>query len=1419
MPRPDAVFGLALLVLSLLIGGGAPESAAAQLQGLKLTDSDGATIRFEVSVPAPQFVTVPPAVGTEAATWLVLEGHENAVGSGDPALPGRIVVLAVPPLGEIRVGAIGADPEVRDAFLLAPAPGVLPGTGAQVRPAAGADAQPGARAELLGIGWLRNQRIARVAIHPADYDADKRRLVLYRRIEVTVTVEPAGDLGPPAESPDPFEGVYQGAVLNYEQGRAWRRPATRLLLERTALQADRLAAVAAVVPDSSIYVGRTWIKIAVQQSGFYKVDYGRLRTLSLFAGDTDSTAAPLDSLRLFSWPGLPVLPVNSYCDSCDFHEVTIAFEDDGDGLFRTNTDQFYFFAMGPSDWASLYEASQPETVFVNHPYETSNYYYLTRATDESPVGGTPARMATLDGTITDPSLDTPATFPARAHYEQDIEYWPNASPLFSSNDRGLFWEKWFWQAIAPGGTSRVPSVDLPGADLAKVARIRALTWGLNDPGSSPLHRLAVDFNGQDLGTRTFSGMLAQVYDDTLTSLRTMANQFTMSVPTTVSSKAGLAWFDLYYQRAFQPVGDLLAFDTPAGGNGGVIYRIGPFERPVPPFIFDVTDPDSLVQILVPLDTTHYAPRPGGYYLRFQASETSRRRYRVVYGDSIASLRQEDLLEAPVTSLENLRSRTERADYIVIYYDGFRAAADSLAAWRREHLPLWGATAPFAAKTVPISALYDQFSGGRTDPAAIRNFLRAAFYNWNDGGNPRRPSFVTFLGDASYDFKNITGRASAGQPGSLVPTYEDNFDYGVMRQYVTDDWLLNVDPSSDIIPDFFGGRIPVGDPVLALAVVRGKILAYERNSPLGEWRNRVMLVADDNMQGERADVLSWTHLQQTMRLDAAVTPAHLDRDYVYLHTYPTGPGASKPGAKAAIRQGVNDGVAIVNFVGHGSPFKLADEGVLLDSDVGTMTNAPRFTVLVAASCDVGKFSDPTVQSLGERLVTNTAGGAVGVISATELSFSSSNAILNQNVYRELFRRDTEACQYHTPLSEALQRTKLGSISNEKFQLMGDAATLMVLPQLWVDLTLTDLVGEAVSEVRRGQTLAFQGRVRACLGGELLPFDGSVRLLIEDSQEIGFVREAAVTSYSDSASYYYRAGAIYRGDVGVTNGEFSGRFVVPMEAREGNRGRVRAYVEGRTAGEGFDGDGAGYLATRISPGEPPADDVTGPRITLSFVGGATSVRTGAILKVDLFDQSGILTTDHTPQNGIIVTVDGSTTSRTNITESFRYAADSYQSGRAQFQLPELPLGPHTVSVSAADNLAAGLSAGAHRSRTSLGFTVVDQPTLRIARAYLFPNPAESRNGGGGGQFVVDAPGDSVNVLLRVYTASGRLIRTLTVLGGLGQVQVPWDGLDEEGQPLANGVYFFRVHVNPRDSDGTSSPRQKAHADGRFVIVNRR
>jgi len=56
------------------------------------------------------------------------------------------------------------------------------------------------------------------------------------------------------------------------------------------------------------------------------------------------------------------------------------------------------------------------------------------------------------------------------------------------------------------------------------------------------------------------------------------------------------------------------------------------------------------------------------------------------------------------------------------------------------------------------------------------------------------------------------------------------------------------------------------------------------------------------------------------------------------------------------------------------------------------------------------------------------------------------------------------------------------------------------------------------------------------------------------------------------------------------------------------------------------------------------------------------------VDLYDPSGILITGHSPQNGIIVTVDGNSTTRVDIHADFRYAANSYQGGRGHVSAPE-------------------------------------------------------------------------------------------------------------------------------------------------------
>lgn len=1402
--------------------------AAAGPSPARLLSAGPAAIRVAVEAPAPE---LRPSPYDSTRLDVVMPGFDAGTESGAPSLPSRVVFVAVPPAGEVRVRASATGAVTRDGVPVSAVPAVVEvegvrGIGRVAPGPAFASADPVApeRASLLGVSWMRNQRVAAIVVRPADWVPAEERLTTWSSIEIEVTVEPAAPTTTPSEAIDPFEHVYRSALVNYEQGRAWRRPARGRLAGFAAAPGGRVEGASAV-PDTGVFAGRTWVRFRIPSTGFYRTTFGQLRNLGLFNGRTDT---PLDSLRLFTWPGWPVLPENVFDDAEGYREVGLQVKDvAGDGAFGPeNEDELYFFALGPSDWADLYDPARGDSAFLNNNYETRNFVFLTIGTASEPMGGTIARIGVRSVTPTDDGVEArPATFEARTHVELDLPdaAYPNLSPKKTGSP--LNWEWFFWRALTLGGriTASVPT---PGVDTLTPGHLRIRMWGIEAAGScSPAqarHLMDVSVNDAPLPRAGWVDPTSPFIDAPFTyhafPLYRDANAVTLQIPAPSgcvgrTDRSVLAWMEARWARRFEPVSGTLAFDTPAPAPDSAIYRIGPFTTADPPRVFDVTDPIAPVELV---GFTYVEESPGAWWLTFEDDGLGvRRRYRVLPTASIARLPDVEISDVPLSSRVNLRSSARGADYVVIYFDAFAQPAEELRAWRERNLPIEGRSAPFRAVSVPVSAVFNQFSGGRIDPGAIRNFLRAVTEHWNP-----RPAFVTLMGDASYDFKNILGRVSGGFPGTLVPSWENGFSIGTA--FATDDWLFNVDNPIAAIPDYFGGRIPATDATQALDYVRRKLIPYESTSPPGAWRNRVMLIADDERQADRPDGLGWRHLRQTSVIDSAHIPPHVDRDYVYLHKYPYGPGFTKPGAKADIKSGVNTGVVMFNYIGHGSFFKIADETVLLDVDAGTFENIDRLSLFVAASCDVGKFNNPQVQSLGERLVLAPNGGCVAVISATELALSDYNAELAEGLYDALFTRGTTSGQYRESIGEALLVAKLGTppsavSNNQKYIVMGDAATRLNLPRRWaeVELFACDTCSAPITEIARGQTVVFRGQVREGPGGAPLALDGVADLLIEDDAPREQAPVCNGCPFSERPYYYYTAGAMYRGDVTVNDGAFSGRFVVPIEAVGGARGRVRAYVSGAAGAAATDGAGSRYV--QVSPGTAPTDDNAGPTVTLSFPGGATVVKPDATLRINLVDPSGILTTGHNPQNGIIVTVDDNTTARVDVTSSFRYAAGSYQAGTATFQLPNLPQGPHTIRVSAADNLAGGLSAAAHRSSASIAFEVASVPPLSIQFAYVFPNPVASRGPGAGAQFVVGALGDSLNALIRIYTISGKLVRTLKVFGGLGQTQVGWDGLDAEGDPLANGTYLYRVQVNAREEDGRSSPRQLASTEGKFVVLN--
>jgi flagellar hook assembly protein FlgD len=63
------------------------------------------------------------------------------------------------------------------------------------------------------------------------------------------------------------------------------------------------------------------------------------------------------------------------------------------------------------------------------------------------------------------------------------------------------------------------------------------------------------------------------------------------------------------------------------------------------------------------------------------------------------------------------------------------------------------------------------------------------------------------------------------------------------------------------------------------------------------------------------------------------------------------------------------------------------------------------------------------------------------------------------------------------------------------------------------------------------------------------------------------------------------------------------------------------------------------------------------------------------------------------------------------------------------------------------------------------------------------------------------DPIDVEVRIYTIAGRLIQTLQEYSIADRfVRIPWDGRDHDGDPIANGVYLYKVTARTVDRQTT-------------------
>jgi hypothetical protein len=88
---------------------------------------------------------------------------------------------------------------------------------------------------------------------------------------------------------------------------------------------------------------------------------------------------------------------------------------------------------------------------------------------------------------------------------------------------------------------------------------------------------------------------------------------------------------------------------------------------------------------------------------------------------------------------------QQADLIILTTDALAPALEPLVAARQEQ--------GLSVAVVPVAEVYDAFGYGAPTPAAIQNFVRHAYENWQ----PPQPRYLFIVGSATADYRNYLGQ--------------------------------------------------------------------------------------------------------------------------------------------------------------------------------------------------------------------------------------------------------------------------------------------------------------------------------------------------------------------------------------------------------------------------------------------------------------------------------------------------------------------------------------------------------------------------------------------------------------------------------------------------------------------------------------
>lgn len=1088
-----------------------------------------------------------------------------------------------------------------------------------------------------------------------------------------------------------------------------------------------------------------WYKIATTRTGIHKIDGNFLKNAGI-----DLSKINPQNIRIYGNGGGTLPQANNILRPIDLVENAIEVVGETDGKFDAS-DYIIFYTSSPHQ--VIYNTDNQSFIHKNNPYSDSTFYFLNIADTKG------LRIKSQALVVATKSINSFDDFSFHEIDQRNIV-------SLGGKDLGGSGREWYGESF---GLSSEQSFEIKTDGILPNSVIKITSAILG--ASLVSTKVSVKLNTDSLvGVQNLRSIGAGTYDikgneniQTFSSISNGKNtqklSFIFDKNGQTSSVAYLNYFEVQTKRKLQ------FYEQQT-----IVRSIESLANRTSNFIVSGTSSQQKIWNI----TNPFIPEN----IQFQSNNTE-----ASFGVETNSILKtfvlfsENNLIEPNSLLkianQNIR-QSQTPDLLIVTIKNWREQAERLANFRKKNDGL-------DVLVVNLDEIYNEFSSGRPDLTAIRDFGR---FLWLQ--NPQKFKYLMLFGDATFDYKNII-QYSTINPNLLIPTYESRESLDPVRSYASDDyfgffeenegeWTENSEGNHTL--EIGIGRLPVKTEDEAKNVV-DKLIFYANNpKTVGKWRQKISFVADDgdgNIHQKDADNISKL---------TAETSKDLIINKIYVDAFPqvaTANGAIAPQVNKTLNAAVNEGSLIINYSGHGGTDGWTEEKILTREQIQNWRNLNNMPLFLTATCSFGRFDDPGNVSGAEMAMLSPRGAAIGLLTTTRPVYSNTNYLLNSAFYKALASKNNNISLC---LGDILKQTKNNSFSgviNRNFSLLGDPSMKLAYPKDKVILTKINGQSPEKQTLKALSKIQLEGEVLSAItNSRRTDFNGKVLISVFDKPS-----EVSTLNQKNDGNLLYKVyrNQIFEGRIEVKNGIFKVNFVVPKDINyQIGKGKVNFYAVSIDSTNDAIGS---YNELLVGGSETTIEtDTQAPKISLS-------VDENNVLLANISDENGINISQAGIGHEMILTLNDTLQILAN---QYFTSEEDYTKGQLKYAFGKLPPREHTIKLKVWDTYN-------NSAEVSLKF-IVEKENFKILTVYNFPNPFVETN-----NFHVEHNAENQDLLFKieVFDSLGKIVfeKQETCYSCEKIVNL---GMNIEPKSWIKGIYFYRISANSPITNTSSAASGK-------------